>query len=297
MKGVNVPAPTSGDSRKVRVNHLKEIKRSGGKIAALTAYDFVTARLLDQAGIDIILVGDSVANVVLGYATTLPVTVEEMLHHAKAVARGVKRAMTVADMPFLSYQTGSPDAVRNAGRFLKESGVEAVKLEGAGPILETIQTIVRVGIPVMGHLGFTPQSVHRFGSQVVQGKTRGQAEALLEDALALEAAGVFAIVLECVPGPVARVITDRLAIPTIGIGAGPYCDGQILVFHDLVGLTPGGFRFVKRYAVLADTILQAVGSYVRDVREGSFPAAEHSFSMPAEEMEDFAGRLLEQEEA
>jgi 3-methyl-2-oxobutanoate hydroxymethyltransferase len=273
---------------KVRVNHLAKIKQCGGRIAALTAYDFLTAQLLDRAGIDMILVGDSLANVVLGYPTTLPVTMEEMLHHAKAVARGVARALTVADMPFLSYQTGLDDAVRNAGRFLKEGGVESVKLEGAGPVLAVVERLVELGIPVLGHLGYTPQSVHRFGSNIVQAKTAARAGELLNDAIALEGAGAFAVVLECVPAEVARLITERLTVPTIGIGAGPFCDGQILVLHDALGLTPWSPRLAKRYLELGGMIADAARSYIREVREGAFPAAEHCYEMPEEELRALA---------
>jgi len=275
---------------KVRVNHLARIKKNGGKIAALTAYDFLSAQLLDRAGVDLILVGDSLANVVLGHPTTLPVTMEEMLHHAKAVARGVARALTVADMPFLSYQTGPDDAVRNAGRFLKEGGVEAVKVEGAGPILGVVERLVEVGIPVLGHLGYTPQSVHRFGTNIVQAKTAARAGELLHDAMALEGAGAFAVVLECVPAEVARLITERLTVPTIGIGAGPFCDGQILVLHDMLGLTPRSPRFVKRYAEMGGMISRAAAAYVDEVRGGTFPAAGHCYTMPEEER-----RTLEEE--
>jgi 3-methyl-2-oxobutanoate hydroxymethyltransferase len=270
------------------VNHLARIKQNGGRIAALTAYDFLTAQLLDRAGIDMILVGDSLANVVLGYATTLPVTMDEMLHHTKAVARGVARALTVADMPFLSYQTGLDDAVRNAGRFLKEGGVEAVKLEGAGPVLAVVERLVEMGIPVLGHLGYTPQSVHRFGSNIVQAKTAASAGELLNDAIALEGAGAFAVVLECVPAEVARLITERLTVPTIGIGAGPFCDGQILVLHDALGLTPWSPRLAKRYLELGGMIADAARSYIREVREGAFPAAEHCYEMPEEELRALA---------
>ena len=270
------------------MNHLAKIKQSGGRIAALTAYDFRTAQLLDQAGIDMILVGDSLANVVLGYPTTLPVTMDEMLHHAKAVARGVARALTVADMPFLSYQAGMDDAVRNAGRFLKEGGVEAVKVEGAGPVLAVVERLVEVGIPVLGHLGYTPQSVHRFGSNIVQAKTAARAGELLNDAIALEGAGAFGVVLECVPAEVARLITQRLTVPTIGIGAGPFCDGQILVLHDALGLTPWSPRLAKRYLELGGMIADAAASYIREVREGAFPAAEHCYEMPEDELRALA---------
>ena len=280
---------------KIRVNHLARIKQSGGRIAALTAYDFLTAKLLDRAGIDMILVGDSLASVVLGYPTTLPVTMDEMLHHARAVARGVTRALTVADMPFLSYQAGLDDAVRNAGRFLKEGGVEAVKVEGAGPVLAVVERLVQVGIPVLGHLGYTPQSVHRFGSNIVQAKTAARASELLNDAIALEGAGAFAVVLECVPAEVARLVTERLTVPTIGIGAGPFCDGQILVLHDALGLTPRSPRLAKRYLELGGMVADAAASYIREVREGAFPAAEHCYEMPEDESRALAEESGERE--
>lgn len=280
--------PENKQHQKIRTNQLRAFKEDGRKIAALTAYDFLTAQLLDQAGLDMILVGDSLANVVLGYPTTLPVTVDEMLHHARAVARGVFRALTVADLPFLSYQTGLDEAVRNAGRFLKEGGVEAVKLEGAGPVLGVVERLVQVGIPVLGHLGYTPQAAHRFGSHIVQGKTAAKAGELLDDAVALEGAGAFGVVLECVPAEVARMITERLTVPTIGIGAGPFCDGQILVLHDILGLTPRSPRFVKRYASLGGIIAGAVESYIREVRQGEFPAAEHCYGMPEDELQALA---------
>jgi 3-methyl-2-oxobutanoate hydroxymethyltransferase len=277
------------------MNHLAKIKQSGGRIAALTAYDFLTAKLLDRAGIDMILVGDSLASVVLGYPTTLPVTMDEMLHHARAVARGVTRALTVADMPFLSYQAGLDDAVRNAGRFLKEGGVEAVKVEGAGPVLAVVERLVEVGIPVLGHLGYTPQSVHRFGSNIVQAKTAARASELLNDAIALEGAGAFAVVLECVPAEVARLVTERLTVPTIGIGAGPFCDGQILVLHDALGLTPRSPRLAKRYLELGGMVADAAASYIREVREGAFPAAEHCYEMPEDELRALAEESGERE--
>jgi 3-methyl-2-oxobutanoate hydroxymethyltransferase len=260
----------------VRVNHLAAMKRSGQKIVALTAYDYPTARLVDQAGVDLILVGDSLGNVVLGHANTLPVTMDQMVHHAAAVRRGVTRAFTVADMPFLSWQTGWADAVRNAGRFLQEAGVSAVKIEGAGHGIDgadIIRRLVETGIPVVGHLGYTPQSVHRFGSHIVQGKTPERAETILEDAQLLQGAGVCAVVLECVPAELARRVTQSLAVPTIGIGAGPYCDGQILVLHDLLGLTEHPPRFAKAYANVARVIAGAVEEYANEVREGAFPAS------------------------
>jgi 3-methyl-2-oxobutanoate hydroxymethyltransferase len=282
------PESENNRPQKVRTNHLRAFKKAGRKIAALTAYDFLTAQLLDQAGIDMILVGDSLANVVLGYPNTLPVTMEEMLHHSKAVARGVSRALTVGDLPFLSYQTGMDDALRNAGRFLKEGAMEAVKLEGAGPVLGIIERLVQAGIPVLGHLGYTPQAVHRFGSEIVQGKTPAKAGELLDDAVALEGAGAFGVVLECVPAEVARMITERLTVPTIGIGAGPFCDGQILVLHDMLGLTSRSPRFVKRYASLDGIVAGAAEAYIREVRQGEFPAPEHCYRMPEDELQSLA---------
>jgi 3-methyl-2-oxobutanoate hydroxymethyltransferase len=268
---------------KIRVNSLIGMKRAGSRIAALTAYDFLTAQAVDRAGVDVILVGDSVGNVVLGYPTTVPVTIDEIVHHAKAVVRGVSRALIVADMPFLSYRLGIRETIRNAGRLVNEAGAEAVKLEGAGPAAPVIERLTEIGIPVMAHIGYTPQSAHRFGTHVVQGKTAAQATQLLSDAISLESAGAFAVVLECVPAEVARLITERLSIPTIGIGAGPFCDGQILVFHDAAGLTPAPPRFVKRYASLDAVIAQALESYIREIRDGVFPAAEHCYEMPSAE--------------
>jgi 3-methyl-2-oxobutanoate hydroxymethyltransferase len=267
-------------SPKIRITTLKQWKDSGRKIAAVTAYDYTTARLVDQSGVDLVLVGDSVANVALGYDTTLPVTVEEMLHHTRAVSRGLSHALLVADMPFMSYQSGVSDAIRNGGRFLKEAGAQAVKVEGAGIVADVIAGMVEVGIPVMGHLGFTPQSVHQFGAHVVQGKDEEHAMELLRRAQILEAAGVFALVLECVAAEAAALITRKLSIPTIGIGSGPSCDGQILVFHDMVGLTPEvRLRFARRYASLGDEIRGAVEAYAADVRAGAFPSTDESFSM------------------
>lgn len=271
--------------QKVRVDTLARMKRAGTRIAALTAYDFLTARLLDGAGIDLILVGDSLGNVVLGYETTVPVTLRDMIHHARAVSRGVSRALTVGDMPFLSYQAGPNRALRNAARLMQQGGVEAVKVEGAGHVLNVIERMAQAGIPVLGHLGYTPQSAHRFGGGVVQAKTAAQARKLLDDAIALESAGAFGVVLECVPAEVARMVTERLSVPTIGIGAGPFCDGQILVFHDLAGLTSSAPRFVKRYASLADEISRAVTDYAGDVRQAAFPAAGHCYKMAEGELD------------
>ena len=266
----------------VTVPAIRSARASGRRLAMLTAYDYPTARLLDQAGIDIVLVGDSVGNNVLGYDSTLPVTMEEMLHHVKAVARGVQRALVVADMPYLSYQTGKRDAIRNAGRFLKEAGAAAVKIEGGARRAPLVRVLVEAEIPVMGHIGLMPQSVHVMGGYKVQGKRIDEARALVEDAQALEAAGAFSIVLEGMPEPVGRRVTESVGVPTIGIGAGRSCDGQVLVFHDLVGLTQGPApRFVRRYADLAGAISDATKRFIDDVRSGSFPSEAETYSMPA----------------
>jgi 3-methyl-2-oxobutanoate hydroxymethyltransferase len=258
----------------------------------LTAHDFPTARAIDAAGVDAILVGDTLAMVALGHPDTLSVTMEEMLHHARAVSRGARRALLIGDMPFMSYQASPELAVRNAGRFLQEAGMDAVKMEGGRDYADTVRTIVRAGIPVHGHIGLTPQSVKELGGFRVQGKTAVAARALLDDALALEDAGCFAIVLEAVPERVAAAITDRLQIPTIGIGAGAGTSGQVLVTHDLLGFfdefTP---RFAKRYANLAETIASAVRTYREEVETKTFPAREHAYSMPPEEWEAFLTSL------
>ena len=253
------------------------------RITCLTAYDYPTARLLDEAGVDILLVGDSLGMVVLGYENTLPVTMEEMLHHTRAVRRGTRRALVVADMPYGSYHAELEESLRNAVRFVKEAGAEAVKLEGGEKRLELIARLVEAEIPVMGHIGLTPQSVHTLGGFKVQGKTVEAAEQLLRDARSVEAAGAFAIVLESVPRELAARITQQLHIPTIGIGAGPECDGQVLVFHDLVGLTQGPVpKFARCYANLAEVIARAAGEYCEDVRSGRFPSNEQSFHLSAE---------------
>ncbi|MEW6771166.1 MAG: 3-methyl-2-oxobutanoate hydroxymethyltransferase [Bacillota bacterium] len=263
-------------------------KEEGRPVTMLTAYDFPTARLLDEAGIDAILVGDSVGNVVLGYDSTLPVTMEEMLHHTRAVARGASRALVIGDMPFLSYQASTAEAVRNAGRFLKEAGAQAVKLEGGQEVAGTVKAIVNSGIPVMGHIGLTPQYVHQLGGYRVQGRQAEAARRLVGDAVSLAQAGVFAIVLECVPAEVAKKITATIPVPTIGIGAGVDCDGQVLVTHDLLGLY-GGFspKFAKRYASLVEEIKRALEAFRAEVLGREFPGPEHSFSMPAEELAEF----------
>lgn len=248
-------------------------------ITMLTAYDYPTAKFVDESGIEIVLVGDSLSNVILGYENTIPVTMDEMLHHTKAVSRGVKNALVVGDMPFMSYQASTADAVRNAGRFVKEGKAEAVKLEGGIEQLDKIKAIIDAGIPVMTHLGLTPQSIHKFGGYKVQGRDKKTERNILQSAKALAKAGSFCLVLECVPAALAKRVTQSISIPTIGIGAGPHCDGQVLVFHDLVGLVPGNFnpKFVKRYANIGEEIKKAVGNFRREVKQKKFPTKEHSF--------------------
>ena len=265
-------------TEKVTVPEIKKMKQRGEKITALTAYDYSFARILDGAGIDILLVGDSLGSVIQGQGSTLPVTLEEMIYHTKAVVRGRKRALVVADMPFLSFQVSVEEAKRNAGRFLQQAGAEAVKIEGGVHFLETIEAIVRMGIPVMGHVGLTPQSVHRFGGYKVQGKEKEERETILQDALAVEEGGAFSVVLEGIPLDLAQEITRRLSIPTIGIGAGIHCNGQVLVVHDMLGLfdiyTP---KFVKQYVDLKGVMTDAVKNFIAEVREGKFPDEDHSF--------------------
>jgi 3-methyl-2-oxobutanoate hydroxymethyltransferase len=279
----NVYGPMStqsrGGERRVRVLDLREMKRRGERIAALTAYDFLFARLVDGAGTDVILVGDSLAHVVLGLDSTLPVTLDDMIHHARAVRRGVDRALVVVDMPFLTYQVSAEEAVRNAGRVLQETGAAAVKLEGGSPeMADTIAAVVRAGIPVMAHIGFTPQSVNALGGFRVQGRGESAAARLVEEAHRVQAAGAFSVVLELVPGTVAERVTAELEIPTIGIGAGAGCDGQVLVLHDMLGLntefTP---KFLRRFGELGAAVSSSVEAYVQAVRAGEYPAAEHTF--------------------
>lgn len=257
---------------------LQQMKAQGEKISVLTAYDYPLARLMDQAGIDVILVGDSVGSVVAGYDTTLPVTMEEMLYHTRAVARGCQQALIVADMPFLSYQVDLVEARRNAGQLVKEGGAHAVKLEGGVHVAETIRSIVNMDIPVVGHIGLTPQSVHRMGGYRIQGRAKAQAEQLLADARAVADAGAFAMVLEGIPADLAKEITATVSIPTIGIGAGVDCDGQVLVIHDILGLCEKySPKFVKRYADISGTISDGISEYISEVKEGTFPGPEHSF--------------------
>lgn len=260
---------------------LLAMKRRGERIAMLTAYDYPTARLLDEAGIPVILVGDSLGNTVLGYETTIPVTLEDMLHHTRAVTRGAHRALIVADMPFLTFQISAEAALRNAGRLIQEGGAQAVKLEGGGPIVETVNRLVRAGIPVMGHLGLTPQSVHALGGLRLQARSVEAVRQLFQDALALEQAGAFAIVLELVPAPVAASLSRLLRIPTIGIGAGPGCDGQVQVLADFLRLLPGPLpRHARPYVDLSRLVPEAVQRYIADVQQGSFPGEAESFGLP-----------------
>jgi len=273
-------------SERVTTAAVKQKKADGKPITMLTAYDYPMAKLVDEAGIDMILVGDSVGNVMLGYESTVPVTMDEMVHHVKAVGRAAKRAMVVADMPFLSYQVSKKEALYNAGRFLKEAGAQGVKLEGGVEVAEVVRKMVNAGIPVVGHIGLTPQSIHQLGGFKVQGKDLEAARKILADAKALEEAGVFSIVLECVPTPLAKLVTEKAKVATIGIGAGPYCDGQVLVIHDILGLYHGFTpKFVKQYTSLHGQIAEAIKQYREEVESGAFPAEEHCFAAPDELVE------------
>ena len=269
---------TQGKLNKITTAVIRDMKKKNQKVTMLTAYDYGTAAVVDEAGVDIILVGDSLGMVVLGYDSTLPVTMEDMIHHTKAVCRGAKRAMVLGDMPFMSYQASVDEAVRNAGRFLQEAGAHGVKLEGGREVAEVTRRIASAGIPVMAHLGLTPQSVHQLGGYKVQGKGDAAAKRMIEDARLLEEAGAFAVVLECVPVQLAREITESLTISTIGIGAGVHCDGQVLVINDMLGIferfTP---KFVKKYANLNLQMKEAVRQYCDEVRTGAFPDDAHSF--------------------
>ena len=286
------PAPNTPAPGKLPVPELVEMKRRGEKIVMVTAYDAPGARLADAAGVDLILVGDTAAMVVLGHDSTVPVTVDEMLFLTKSVTRAARRPLVVGDLPFGSYQVSDESALENSIRFVKEAGADAVKLEGAGPMVSRARAIVAAGIPVMGHLGLTPQSATALGGFKAQGRTAEKARRMLEDALALEQAGCFALVLEAVPAPVAARITEALEIPTIGIGAGADTDGQVLVYHDMLGLYEGRSpRFVKQYADLAAETRRALEEYVADVRGGTFPEEQHTYSMPAEELEAFEVEL------
>jgi 3-methyl-2-oxobutanoate hydroxymethyltransferase len=266
-------------TRRVTVPDVRAAKGRPEPLAVLTAYDAPTARLLDEAGVDVLLVGDSVGMVVAGLESTLPVTLDEMVYHTRAVSRGRCRALVVADLPFLSYQVSVEEAVRSAGRLVKEGGAEAVKLEGGQPVVSQVRAIIAAGIPVMGHVGLTPQAIHRMGGYRVQGRDAAERAAILEDARALEAAGVFSLVVEGVPRSLGTEVTRSVGVPTIGIGAGPDCDGQVLVLHDLIGLGTGELppRFVRRYADVGEAIRRAAAAYVADVRGRRFPSADESY--------------------
>jgi 3-methyl-2-oxobutanoate hydroxymethyltransferase len=275
-------------SGKLPLTDLADMKKRRERIVMVTAYDYPSGSLADAAGVDIVLVGDSAAMTVLGYESTVPATMDEMVMLTRAAVRGAKRPLVVADMPFGSFQVSDEEAVRNAVRFVKEAGADAVKVEGAGLTVSRVLALVGVGVPVMGHIGLTPQSATMLGGFRAQGRTSARARQLLEDAHTLEQAGCFSLVLEAVPAPVAARITEELTIPTIGIGSGRDCDGQVLVFHDLLGLYQGKApRFVKRYADLAPEIQNAIERYAADVRSGAFPADEHTYSIPDEELADF----------
>lgn len=268
-------------SQKVTTLTLREMKSRGEKITMLTAYDYPTAELVDETGTDTILVGDSLGMVVLGYPDTLAVTLEDMIHHGRAVVRGARRAMVIIDLPFMTYEISREQAMASAGRAIRETGAQAVKLEGGREVSGAVQGITGAGIPVVGHLGLTPQSVAQLGGFKVQGKDVDSARRLVEDALILEEAGACAVVLECIPWPLAALITEKLAIPTIGIGAGLHCDGQVLVYHDVMGLYTGHRpKFVREYARARQVMLEGASAYIKEVRQGAFPAAEHGFNMP-----------------
>jgi 3-methyl-2-oxobutanoate hydroxymethyltransferase len=274
----------ANNNQRMTIPALQSRKANHEKIVALTAYDFPIARIVDDAGIDLILVGDSLGMVVLGYDNTIPVTMDEMIHHTKPVVRAVKRALVIGDMPYFSFHLSVDESVYNASRFIKEAGAQGVKIEGASKKrLRLIESLVEAEIPVMGHVGLTPQSIHHIGQFKVKGSEKEEAKKIIQDASSLEKAGVFAVILECIPMEVAGIITEKLAIPTIGIGAGPWCDGQILVFHDLVGYSSGYLpKFVKKYADLHAVISQAVGKYKEDVKTGIFPDDEHSYHLKPE---------------
>jgi 3-methyl-2-oxobutanoate hydroxymethyltransferase len=288
------PSYASWTHGKLPLPELAEMKHRGQKIVMVTAYDAPGGRLADAAGVDVILVGDSAAMVVLGHDSTVPATMEELLVLTSAVVRGAKRPLVVGDMPFGSFQVSDEQALANAIRFVKEAGADAVKLEGAGATLSRVRAIVEAGIPVMGHVGLTPQSATMLGGFKAQGRTAEKATRLLSDAIALERAGCFSIVLEAVPAPVAARVTETLAIPTIGIGAGADCDGQVLVYHDLLGYQEGGPRFVKQYAQLGPEIQSALERYAADVRSGAFPEEQHTYSIPDEQLAAFEAALSKQ---
>lgn len=265
---------------RITINQIKEMKQKGEKIAMLTAYDYSTAKIVDEVGIPLILVGDSLGMVVLGYETTIPVTIEECLHHTKAVVRGTKKVLVVGDMPFMTYHTSVEEALKNAARFIQEAGAQAIKLEGGVTVAEKVRRIVECGIPVMGHIGLTPQSIHQLGGYKIQGRTPEAAAKMLKDAQALEEAGVFGIVLETVPTPLATLITQKISVPTIGIGAGIGCDGQVQIINDILGsYTDFVPKHTKQYAKLTDIMSSAITEYYNEVKAGTFPTDKQSFSM------------------
>ena len=279
------------------IRSIKAMKRKSQKIAMVTAYDATSAAIVERAGIPVVLVGDSLGNVMLGHGDTLPVTMDDMVHHVRAVVRGTEKAHVVADLPFMSYQASVEDAVRNSGRMLQEGGAQSVKLEGGERLAGTVERIVGAGIPVMGHIGFTPQSVNQIGGYRVQGKTSRTAEALVEDALALESAGAYSLVLELMAAPVARMITERLSIPTIGIGAGVHCDGQVQVLHDMLGLLPEPRKHARRYAEIGEAMSRAVAEYAAEVQSGQFPTEAESFGTEESILAGLAEDILQQQTA
>ena len=277
--------------KRVTINDIRDMKQNGEKIVVLTAYDYPTAKIIDNCNIPIILVGDSLGNVILGYETTIPVTMDDMIHHCKAVVRGAEHALIVGDMPFMTYHTSIEDALRNAARFIQEAGVQTIKLEGGITVADTVKRLVDCGIPVMGHIGMTPQSVNQLGGHLVQGKKLEVAQRLVDDAKALEQAGAFSVVLESVPARLAALITQNIGIPTIGIGAGPACDGQVLVINDILGLTDFTPKLAKQYVNLKDIMTQAVTAYREDVKSGQFPTKENSFIMDTAVLEQVKAKL------
>jgi 3-methyl-2-oxobutanoate hydroxymethyltransferase len=277
--------------KRITVNDIRDMKQKGEKIAMLTAYDYPTSKIVDNCNIPIILVGDSLGNVVLGYENTLPVTMDDMIHHCKAVVRGTEHAMVVGDMPFMTYHISVEDAMRNAARFIQEAGVQAVKLEGGVTVADKVKRLVDCGIPVMGHIGMTPQSVNQFGGNLVQGKKLEAAQRLVDDAKALEQAGAFSVVLECIPLRLAALITQNISIPTIGIGAGPACDGQVLVINNLLGLTDFNPKLSKQYVNLKDVMTQAISAYRDEVKGGQFPTKENSFIIDSAVLEQVKAKL------
>jgi 3-methyl-2-oxobutanoate hydroxymethyltransferase len=287
------PAPSTPAPGKLPLPELAAMKRDGRRIVMVTAYDYPSGQVASEAGVELVLVGDSAAMTVLGHQSTVPVTIDEMLMLTRAAARGSTHPLVIADLPFMSYQVDDRDAMVTAGRFVKDGGADAVKMEGAGPTLDRIVAVTQAGIPVMGHLGLTPQTATALGGFKAQGRTAAAALQLVDDALAIEAAGAFAVVLECVPAAVAQAVTERLGIPTIGIGAGAGCDGQVLVYHDLLGYgEPRPPRFVKRYADLRGAALDGVRRYAAEVRSGAFPTVEHTYAMPADELARFEDALV-----